>query len=298
MITTPPLKNTPLYSDHVQRGALMSPFAGWNMPIQYEGIIAETLHTRKAVSCFDICHMGEFLIKGDPKSSGLDHLVTARIDNLAIGSCRYSSMLNDKGGVIDDLVIYRKAKDLWWVVVNAGTIEKDATHIKEHLSTNADFENLSEKTGKIDLQGPLARHVISALAPQASKLDYYTFLETEILGEKTIVSRTGYTGELGYEIYLSLDKILESWKMLLEDKRVKPAGLGARDILRLEMGYSLYGQDIDEQTTPLEAGLDKFIDFNKDFIGKAALLKQKHDRSPQNARLFQLPIATLAASQP
>jgi aminomethyltransferase len=285
MQETAALKTTPLASDHIRRNALMAPFAGWSMPIRYEGIIAETLYTRRAVSCFDICHMGEFLIKGDCKKSGLDHLVSARIDNLAVGSCRYSSLLNKSGGIIDDLIIYRKAADSWMIVVNAGTIEKDAAHFIHHLSKDSSFSNLSETTGKIDLQGPLARDIIKTIAPKAAQLDYYTFIETDWLGEKTIISRTGYTGELGYEIYFPIGKISLTWEMLLKDNRVKPAGLGARDILRLEMGYSLYGQDIDETVTPLEAGLVKFIDFDKDFIGRPALPKPDKAASGRT-RLF------------
>ena len=272
---TTTLKTTPLFKDHVALGAKMAPFAGWNMPIQYEGILAETLHTRKAVSLFDICHMGEFLIKGHYKKSGLDYLVSGPIDHLKIGTCKYNSLLNEKGGVIDDLIVYRKDDDEWMIVVNAATIEKDKKHFRTHLTKDSKFLDLSQKIGKIDLQGPLAREIIRSLASGASSLDYYTFIETDVLGEKNIVSRTGYTGELGFEIYASMEKIKDIWKILLKDKRVKPAGLGARDILRLEMGYSLYGQDIDEEITPLEAGLEKFIDFQKDFMGKAALIRQK-----------------------
>ncbi len=269
------LKSTPLASSHDSLKAKMAPFAGWNMPIQYEGIIAETLYTRQGVACFDICHMGEFLILGDCKGSGLDRIVSGPIEHLACGSCRYSSILNENGGVIDDLIVYRKAEKEWLIVVNAATIDKDKAHFLKHLAPNATFKDLSGNLGKIDLQGPLSREVISPLAPGAAKLAYYTFIETELLGERNVVSRTGYTGELGYELYMPLDKIRALWEKLLSDKRVRPAGLGARDVLRLEMGYSLYGQDIDEGTTPLEAGLEKFLDFNKDFIGKEALLKQK-----------------------
>jgi aminomethyltransferase len=285
METQTALKSTPLYSSHVALGAKIAPFAGWNMPIQYEGIIAETLYTRTHVTCFDICHMGEFLIKGDYKKSGLDALVTTRLDNLNIGSCRYGSLLDSNGGVIDDLIVYRKKQDEWMIVVNAGTIEKDKKQFQQHLTRNSDFLDLSQTLGKIDLQGPLSRNVIAALIPEASKLDYYTFTEANICGEKNVVSRTGYTGELGFEIYASVDTIKLVWKKLLDNKQIKPAGLGARDVLRLEMGYSLYGQDIDETISPLEAGLEKFIDFNKEFIGRDALCKQKKN-GLKRTRLF------------
>ncbi len=269
------LKTTPLLDSHIVLGAKLAPFAGWNMPIQYEGIIAETLYTRKEVTCFDICHMGEFLIQADLKKSGLDTIVSGRIDNLKIGSCRYSSILNEDGGVIDDLIVYKKAEDQWFIVVNASGIDKDKAHFLKYLNKNSVFTDMSNTLGKIDLQGPMARQIIQKIAPSAAKLEYYTFIETDILGEKNIISRTGYTGELGYEIYASSAKIKSIWEKLLSEKIVKPAGLGARDILRLEMGYSLYGQDIDENTSPIEAGLEKFICFDKEFIGKEALLKQK-----------------------
>lgn len=273
--TSVPLQSTPLTSRHESLGAKMAPFAGWNMPIQYEGILAETLHTRQAASCFDTCHMGEFLVRGDGKRSGLDLLVSGRIDDMRPGTCRYTSLLNEKGGVIDDLIVLRKAAEEWMLVVNAATVGKDKEHLRRHLGKNSDFKDISQGYGKIDLQGPLSRGILAALAPQACALAYYTFAETDILGEKNIVSRTGYTGELGFEIYASPEKIVEVWETILRDPRVKPAGLGARDILRLEMGYSLYGQDIDETTTPLNAGLEKFVDFNKGFIGKEALQRQR-----------------------
>jgi len=280
------LKATPLFADHIALGAKMAPFAGWNMPIQYEGIIAETLHTRKLAACFDICHMGEFLVKGDLKISGLDNLVTANLSDLAIGSCRYGSLLNDKGGVIDDLIVYRKKNDEWMIVVNAGTIEKDKKQFLSNLSKDSSFKDISNITGKIDIQGPLSREAILPFAPAAQKLGYYTFIEADVLGERCVVSRTGYTGELGFEIYASQETTMAVWKKLLQDKKVKPAGLGARDVLRLEMGYSLYGQDIDEDTTPLEAGLEKFIDPNKDFIGKGALLRQRSLDAKVRTRVF------------
>jgi len=264
-------KSTPLTTDHIGRGARMAPFAGWNMPIQYEGIISEALHTRSAVSCFDICHMGEFLLKGDPQTCGLERLVTARLSDMPTGSCRYGSILNEKGGVLDDLIVYRKGPADWMIVVNAATIEKDKKHFQTHLKPGTEFRDASADTGKIDLQGPLSRDIIKVIAPKAANLAYYTFIETEISGRPGIVRRTGYTGELGYELYLPSQEIPALWKKLLDDPRVKPAGLGARDVLRLEMGYSLYGQDIDEETSPLEAGLEKFVDFKKDFIGKGAL---------------------------
>ena len=274
MEKTAELKYTPLSSEHTKLGAKMAHFAGWYMPIQYEGIIAEHNHTRTAVSVFDICHMGEFYVKGDALKTGLENMFSSSVIDMPVGKCRYGAMLNEKGGIIDDLIIYRTAKEEWMAVVNAGTIDKDFAHLKSHLKKGAQIENRSAVLGKLDLQGPLSRDILSALIPDIAKLQYYTFNHFDILGERNIISRTGYTGELGYEIYISAGKVAELWNLLLKDKRLKPAGLGARDTLRLEMGYPLYGQDVDDNTTPLEANLAKFINFERDFIGKGALLKK------------------------
>ncbi len=280
------LRTTPLFNAHQQLSARMGPFAGWNMPIQYEGILAETQHTRRAVSCFDICHMGEFLVEGDAKASGLERCVSADLDTLAVGSCRYALILNEAGGVIDDLIVYRKRPTAWMIVVNAARAEKDKEHLSRHLSGEARFQDVSDAWGKIDLQGPQSREVLTPFIPEASELEYYTFTETRLLDAQVLLSRTGYTGELGFEIYLPLKKIPVFWKELLSDPRVRPAGLGARDVLRLEMGYNLYGQDIDEETTPLEAGLEKFIDLSKEFIGRPALIRQKKEGIPRRRIYF------------
>jgi len=278
MEKTAELKYTPLSNEHTKLGAKMAPFAGWNMPIQYEGIIAEHNHTRTSASLFDICHMGEFYVKGDALKTGLENMFFFSVIDMPVGKCRYGAMLNEKGGVIDDFIVYRLAPEEWMIVVNAGTIDKDFSHLKAHLKKGTRFENRSQITAKLDLQGPLSRDILVKLInPDVAKLKYYTFNYFDILGERNIISRTGYTGELGYELYISAGKVVELWNSLLKDKRLKPAGLGARDTLRLEMGYFLYGQDVDEDTTPLEANLEKFINFDRDFVGKAALLKQKKD---------------------
>jgi aminomethyltransferase len=285
MQTAAPILSTPLFERHVALGAQMAPFAGWNMPIQYEGIIAEAQHARRQASCFDTCHMGEFLLRGDLKRSGLDRIICGRLDNLPPNTCRYSSILNERGGVLDDLLIYRQGAEEWFIVVNAGTIARDKEHFLRHLSRDAEFKDLSATLGKIDIQGPYAKEALRRLSADPGRLKYYTFVETSMLSEKVILSRTGYTGELGFEVYASHDKIRGIWDALLGDKNVRPAGLGSRDILRLEMGYSLYGQDMDETITPLEAGLEAFVDFNKDFIGKEALLAQKKE-SGRRSRVF------------
>jgi aminomethyltransferase len=280
------LKRTPLFDQHMALKAKMAPFGGWEMPIQYAGIIAEVRHTRNAVTIFDTCHMGEFLVKGDCLKSGLDRLLTQKLKSMPIGSCRYGFMLNNNGGIIDDLIAYRLQDDEWMMVVNAGKIPDEAAHVKANLSEESSFEDLSDSLGKIDVQGPGSLEVMGRLfGADVGKLAFYRFDMFQILGESMIVSRTGYTGEVGFEIYCPSALITDLWKMLMEEKDVKPAGLGSRDILRLEMGYDLYGMDLDESTTPLEAGLARYVDFDKDFIGKDALAARKKE-GVKRARAF------------
>ncbi len=272
-----PLKTTPLTDAHRQLSAQMGPFAGWDMPIRYEGILAEAQQARRSACCFDICHMGEFTVEGKEALPGLERCITSRLATLAVGGCRYGSILNENGGVIDDLIVYRRSETAWMIVVNAATLDKDKEFFSGRLPASVRFRDVSARLGKIDLQGPRSREVLTGLLPEAAELEYYTFKETRLLGDEVIVSRTGYTGELGFELYLPSKKIPELWQQLVSDPRVRPAGLGARDVLRLEMGYSLYGQDIDETTTPLEAGLEAFCDLTKEFAGQPALLRQKKE---------------------
>jgi len=265
------LNNTPLAEEHVALGAKMVGFGGWNMPLQYESILLEWEHNRKTVSIFDCSHMGEFFIKGDALTCGLDKIVTQTIVDMPVNTCRYGAMLNDAGGVIDDLIVYRKGQQDWMIVVNAANIEKNARHFRSSLNSKAQFEDASFKTAKLDLQGPQSRDVLKVLAPGIEELAYYTFGQFQITGIPCLISRTGYTGELGYEIYCPWEKCKEIWKTILTHATVKPTGLGVRDVLRIEMCYSLYGHELDETISPLEAGLDKFIDGKKDFIGCPAV---------------------------
>lgn len=269
------LLQTPLYDRHCRLGALMAPFGGWDMPIQYEGILAEHAWCRSRAALFDICHMGEFLFEGDFAASGLEELFTFSVASIPVGRSRYGFLLNDRGGVIDDLIVFRLAEHKVMIVVNAATADKDFAVISERLHGGG-LENISSVTGKLDIQGPLSREVLQAVAgEQAAALPYFRSMTVAMSGYEAVVSRTGYTGELGYEIFLPADKTAGLWDRLLADPRVRPAGLGARDLLRLEVGYSLYGSDIDEETTPLEAGLEAFVNFDKGFIGREALLEQR-----------------------
>ena len=274
------LFRTPLYDVHLKLGAKMVPFGGWEMPLQYsDGILQEHDANRKGCSVFDCSHMGEFLIEGDAQASGLDGIVTQSIAAQPVGTCRYGMALNPQGGIMDDLIVYRLAPEKWMVVVNASNIGKDAAHFRAHLTSRSKFTDISPVTAKIDVQGPLARAVMKTVVPGVERLEHYTFGVFPVLGEDVIVSRTGYTGELGYEIYYPWDKAERIWSAIMADARVRPTGLGVRDVLRIEVSYPLYGHELSEDISPVEAGLKRFVDLNKEFIGKAALVKVADGRS-------------------
>jgi len=272
------LKTTPLLDFHRRLGARLAPFGGWLMPIQYEGILAEHRWCRESAALFDTCHMGEFIFRGDLGAAGIGSLFSFRLDTIPIGRCRYGFLLHEDGGIVDDLTVYRTDSDGVMIVVNAGPAESDFEAIRAGLPPGACLEDRTLSTGKLDIQGPRSREVlVGVLGREVADIPFFGFRRMHLLGSDGIVSRTGYTGELGYEIYLEGDRVAELWRALLEDGRVKPAGLGSRDLLRLEMGYSLYGNDLDETTTPLEAGLERFVDFTRDFVGRDALLRQRSE---------------------
>ena len=263
------LIHTPLFEKHEALGAKIVDFAGFAMPVQYEGIIAEHKHTRESACIFDISHMGEFKIKGPKALAGLSKVMTQDLEALAPGRCRYGYMLNPEGGIIDDLIVYCLADDEYMLVVNAARRERDFQWLKEHVDHDTFFEDISEYTAKIDLQGPESLDVLTdVLGGSWSFLKYFAFKMTEFEGDPLIVSRTGYTGELGFELYLRRERATWLWDALLEHPRVKPAGLGARDTLRLEVGLPLYGQDLDEEHTPAESGGEFFLKSKADYVGK------------------------------
>lgn len=270
------IKDTPLKNQHIQLNALMAEFAGWLLPIHYGSIIEETKHTRTKVSVFDIFHMGEFIVRESPDKTSLDNIITVPVTKLIKGQCKYGFLLNEQGNVIDDLIVFRLKDDEWMIVVNASNEARDAKIISSYLSKDAYFENISAKTAKLDVQGPLAADILSEIvSDDIKKLKYFSNGSFNFLGSNYIISRTGYTGELGYEIFIEADKAIELWKKFLNFENCRPAGLGARDILRLEMGYPLYGDELTEDLNPLEAGFERVLDFEKDFIGKDALLNCK-----------------------
>jgi aminomethyltransferase len=265
------LKITPLNNTHIRLGAKMVPFAGWNMPVQYGGgIIAEHIHTRNHVSIFDIFHMGEFRVKGENSAIALDRILARPVLDQKTGTCRYSFLLTEKGTAMDDLIVYRIDENEFFIVVNAGTRDTDAARFKELLPKDVSFADESDATAKIDLQGPESADVLSALGLNKESLPaYYRWINARISGIPCLLSRTGYTGELGFEIYFSANKSETLWNILLEQKNVRPVGLGARDTLRLEMGYPLYGHELNIETTPVEAGFAQMLKLGdkRDFIG-------------------------------
>lgn len=263
---------TPLNAWHKANGARMVPFAGWEMPVQYAGILEEHKHTRSMASVFDISHMGEFLLHGPGAAEALSRIVTHNLSTLVPGKCRYGFLLNDQGGILDDLIVYRLAEESFMLVVNGACIDSDFAWISTHLPTTVRLENQSFQLAKIDLQGPASCDVLGTVLPGAwPTLGYFGFRNAEHHGASFLVSRTGYTGELGYELYLPWDAAEAMWSALLEDERVRPAGLGARDTLRLEVGLPLYGQDLDTAHTPVEAGYGAMLTSPAQFIGRDGL---------------------------
>jgi aminomethyltransferase len=275
------LKCTPLYQDHLQQGAKMLPFAGWKMPVQYSGILAEHKAVRQSVGLFDVSHMGEFYIAGRGALEFLQMLTVNDVSRLQIGQAQYNALCFENGTMIDDIIIYKKGFDSFLLCVNASNRDKNYDWFAQHRpAQGVVLENVSHEYAQIAVQGPQSRQLIGKLADlDLTHLPYYHFVEGKILGVPSLIARTGYTGELGYELYLPTAPASKIWNALLEVGKsfgVLPCGLGARDLLRLECGYLLYGNDMDETTTALECGLSWLISFEKPFFfGKEALLQQK-----------------------
>ena len=266
------LFKTPISDWHERHGAKMAPFAGWYMPIQYEGILAEHEQTRSRASLFDICHMGEFTFRGPGVEDAMAKAVSHSLGNLAVGRCRYGFILQEDGGVLDDCIIYHMGTDDFFVVVNAACIDRDFATLSARMPAGIECRDISAATGKIDLQGPLSVDILEDfLGENFHDLGYFAFRDTTWQGHPLRVSRTGYTGELGYELYIASENVLSLWEALLKDERVKPAGLGARDTLRLESGLALYGHELDEKHTPVESGMGPMMKSQADFVGRAAL---------------------------
>ena len=270
------LLKTPLYDRQQALKTKNVSFCGWDMPIQFDGIIAEHDHCRNDVTLFDTSHMGEFFFKGDIKTSGINEATSVNITALPTGKCKYGFLLNEQGGVIDDLIIYRLSEDTLMIVVNAATRENDFATLTARIS-NATLVDRSMEYAKLDVQGPKSKEILEKYFDvDLDSMAFFSFVQTKVFGADCLLCRTGYKGELGFELYVDPKTSVKLWDALISDG-VHPAGLGARDILRLEMGYSLYGNDLSESITPLEANLSKFVNLKREYVGKDALVKQKEE---------------------
>jgi aminomethyltransferase len=277
------MKKTALYPIHEKAGAKIVEFAGYLMPIQYTSIIAEHKAVRNSVGVFDVSHMGEVFVTGEKAMDFVQYITINDVNKLYPGRVQYSAMLYNDGGIVDDLLVYKFADDKILLVINGSNVEKDFNWMKDNNKFGVTLENKSDLYSLLAVQGPNSNRVLQKICDKEINLEYYHFFEAKVAGIDMILSRTGYTGELGYELYfkgnektaeLVWDKIFEAGK----EFNIQPVGLAARDSLRLEMGFMLYGNDIDKTTNPLEAGLGWITKINKgDFIGKDVLLKIKTD---------------------
>ena len=277
--TSQPLKRTPLHDVHVALGAKMVPFAGYEMPVQYpSGVLAEHRAVRTTAGLFDVSHMGEFLVRGPQALEFVNRVTTNDAGTLGEGQAQYSAFLTKEGTFLDDCLVYRMG-ELYMLVVNASNADKDLAHISRYLDGfDAELEDVSDRTALLALQGPTAQSVLARhTAIDLEAIDYYHFVVGTVAGrDDVIVSRTGYTGEDGFELYLPAEAAVDVWRALTADGDVLPAGLGARDTLRLEMGMSLYGNDIDDTITPYEANLGWIVKLAKgEFVGRDAAARAK-----------------------
>ena len=274
------MKNTALTDKHISLGAKMVPFAGYNMPVQYEGINAEHAAVRNAVGVFDVSHMGEFILKGDNALDLIQRLTSNDASKLYDGKVQYSCLPNEDGGIVDDLLVYKIDDKTYMLVVNASNIDKDWDWIQKYNTKEVEMHNISDQTSLLAIQGPKAADALQSLTDiDLASMEYYTFKKGTFAGvDNVIVSATGYTGAGGFEIYFENAYADQIWDAIFEAGKsvnIKPIGLGARDTLRLEMGFCLYGNDIDDTTSPIEAGLGWITKFSKTFTNSEALLAQK-----------------------
>ncbi len=275
------MKNTALTQTHIELKAKMVPFAGYNMPVSYEGVTVEHATVRKALGVFDVSHMGEFLIEGPNALNLIQKVSSNDATKLTIGKAQYSYLPNETGGIVDDLIIYKIKEETYLLVVNASNIEKDWQHIsKYNADIGAEMKDISEAYSLLAIQGPKAVEAMQSLSSHdLAAIKFYNFIVGDFAGiDHVIISATGYTGSGGFEIYCKNTEVQQVWDKVLEagaSLGIKPIGLAARDTLRLEMGYCLYGNDIDDTTSPLEAGLGWVTKFTKDFVNSNALAQQK-----------------------
>lgn len=282
------VKKTALYNAHVDLGARLAPFSGFSMPISYsDGIQPEYFAVRNDVGLFDVSHMGEFFINGENAKTFLQYMTINNVGKMKVGDAQYSAMCYPDGGIVDDLILYRKPNG-YFMVVNAANINKDFDWLSQNIIANVNLENLSESYSLIAIQGPESRNILSQFTDFELNIPFYSYQDGLVEGFSVMVSRTGYTGELGFEIYGNAESLLHIWDILI-NSGVKPAGLAARDILRMEMKYCLYGNDIDKSTNPLEAGLSWITDFSKsNFVGKDSLLEIKENGTKRQLIAFTM----------
>lgn len=276
------MKQTPFFAIHQNAGAKIVPFGGYEMPVQYAGIMEEHRTVRNAVGVFDVSHMGEFFAQGDQAKSFLQKVTINDVSKLTPGKAQYSAMCYEDGGIVDDLLVYMLTENSYMIVVNAANIDKDWEWMKQHCPPEVKFENKSETTALLAIQGPKSLQTLQKLTSvDLTVIQYYHFVQGNLCGIDMIISRTGYTGEMGFEIYFDVKHGEKIWNSIFEAGKefsIAPIGLGARDTLRLEMGYSLYGNDIDQTTNPIEAGLGWITKLTKDdFIAKPVLEKVKKE---------------------
>lgn len=279
-MTETQLKTIALNDVHVSLGAKMVPFAGYMMPVSYAGINQEHETVRKGVGVFDVSHMGEFILKGENALDLIQRVTSNDASKLTDGKVQYSCFPNETGGIVDDLLVYRIDEKTYMLVVNASNIDKDWNWIQKYNTKNVEMHNISEKTSLLAVQGPKAVEALQSLTDMDLKsIEYYTFKKGVFAGEKNIlISATGYTGAGGFEIYCENEQAQKIWDAVFaagKDFNIQPIGLGARDTLRLEMGFCLYGNDIDDTTSPIEAGLGWITKFTKEFTNSVALKEQK-----------------------
>lgn len=279
------MKRTPLYDNHVKLSAKIVPFSGFEMPLSYSGVTDEHHTVRNSVGLFDISHMGRFEVEGEAAEGYLEQVTTGAVRKIIQGGAQYSLLLNPEGGILDDIYVYRRGKNAFTVIVNAANREKDFSWLKTRLpSSEVVLKDQTEETVLLALQGPLSLEVLSKLLlSRKEEIPLRHFIETDVVGIpgcRALIARTGYTGEKGFEILFPATHAASLWDTLMEAGKpmgIKPIGLGARDTLRLEKGYMLYGHDIDEATTPVEADLLRFVDLEKKFIGKEAVLRASQE---------------------
>lgn len=288
------MKNTALSSTHEALGAKMVPFAGYNMPVSYDGVTVEHETVRKGVGVFDVSHMGEFLISGSDALALIQKVSSNDASKLTVGKAQYSCLPNETGGIVDDLIIYKLKEEQYLLVVNASNIDKDWTHIcKYNEDIGAEMRNISEDYSLLAIQGPKSVEAMQSITSvDLSAIKFYNFQVADFAGvDHVIISATGYTGSGGFEIYCKNTEVKQIWDKVFEagtDFGIRPIGLAARDTLRLEMGYCLYGNDINDTTSPLEAGLGWITKFTKEFVNSEALAKEKAHGPERKLVAFEL----------